>query len=52
MQLSSSVAHTGKQVRCLLKYTRVPSKKDGPKGGESDGVMTVVNLIYIKHESN
>ena len=26
MQLSSLVAHTGKQVGCLLKYTRVPSK--------------------------
>ena len=35
MQLSSSVAYTGKQVRCLLKYIRVPRKRR-TKGDESD----------------
>ena len=46
MQLSSSVANAGKQLRCLLKYnTRVSEKVD------HKGVMIVMNLINT-HESN
>ena len=31
-QTSSSVAHTGQYVRCLLKYTRMPGKGADQKG--------------------